>query len=107
MDIASGYGDAIVALMSPEPIHEFIISGHVRFEMERRGISDEVVRRVLESPEQRLQTLKGRVMLHSRVLLGAPATMYRVRVVVDVDRRPAEVVTVYRTTKRKYWREKP
>jgi len=31
--------------------------------------------------------------------------MYLVRVVVDVDRRPPEVVTVYRTTKlRKYWR---
>ena len=34
--------------------------------------------------------------------------MYLVRVVVDVDRRPAEVVTVYRTTKlRKYWRDEP
>src|SRR2546428_10951791 len=65
LDIASSYGDAIVALMSPEPIHEFIISGHARFEMERRGISDEVVRQVLESPEQRLQTLKGRVVLHT------------------------------------------
>jgi len=59
LDIASRHGDAIVALMSPEPTHEFIISGHARFEMERRGISDEVVRQVLESPEQRLRTLKG------------------------------------------------
>ena len=108
MDIASGYGDAIVALTSPEPVREFIISGHARFEMERREISDEVVRQVLESPEQRFQTRTGRVVLHSRVLLGAPATMYLVRVVVDVDRRPAEVVTVYRTTKlSKYWREEP
>jgi len=83
--------------MSPEAIHEFIISGHARFEMERRGISDEVVRQVLEFPEQRFQTRKGRVVLHSRLLLG-----------VDVDRRPAEVVTVYRTTKlSKYWREEP
>ena len=106
LDIASGYGDAIVALLSPEPMREFIISGHARFEMER--LSDAVVRQALESPEQRFQTLNGRVVLHSRVFLGAPATMYLVRVVVDVDRRPAEVVTVYRTTKlRKYWREEP
>jgi hypothetical protein len=31
--------------------------------------------------------------------------MYLVRVVVDVDREPPRVVTVYRTTKlEKYWR---
>ena len=108
LDIVSGYGAAILALMGPEPVREFIISGHARFEMERRGISDEVVRQVVESPEQQFQTRKGRVVLHSRMLLGTPATMYLVRVVVDVDRRPAEVVTVYRTTKLgKYWREEP
>jgi len=72
LDIASGYGDAIVALMSPEPVREFIISGHARFEMERREISDEVVRQVLESPEQRFQTRTGRVVLHSRVLWEHP-----------------------------------
>jgi hypothetical protein len=34
--------------------------------------------------------------------------MYLVRVVVDIDRRPAEVVTVYRTTRvNKYWRDQP
>jgi hypothetical protein len=44
--------------------------------MERRGISDGVVRQVLES--------------------------------ADTDRRPAEVVTVYRTTRlSKCWREAP
>lgn len=76
--------------------------------MERRGILDGVVRQVLESPEQLFQTRKGRVVLHSRVHLEAPATMSLVRVVVDADRRPAEVVTVYRTTKlSKYWREEP
>lgn len=72
MDIASRYGDAILALMDPEPVREFIISGHARFEIERRGISDEVVRQVLESPEQRFQTRKGRVVLHSRVLWERP-----------------------------------
>jgi hypothetical protein len=108
LGIVSGYGNAILARMSPEPVREFIISGHARFEMERRGISDEVVRQVLESPEQQFQTRKSRVVLHSRVLLGTSSTMYLVRVVVDVDRRPAEVVTVYRTTKLgKYWREEP
>ena len=35
-----------------------------------------------------------------------PEVNYLVRVVVDVDRNPAEVVTAYRTSKiAKYWRE--
>jgi uncharacterized protein YuzE len=38
LDIASGDGDTIVALMSPELVREFIISGHARFEMEPRNL---------------------------------------------------------------------
>lgn len=94
--------------MCPESIDDFVISGHARLEMERRGISDEVVRRVLATPEQRFPIRSGRIVLQSRLMLGSPAAMYLVRVVVDVDRRPAEVVTVYRTTKlAKYWRNEP
>jgi hypothetical protein len=34
--------------------------------------------------------------------------VYLIRVIVDVDRKPAEVVTVYRTSKiSKYWKESP
>jgi predicted GIY-YIG superfamily endonuclease len=36
---------------------------------------------------------------------GDPAKQYLVRVFVDVDREPAEVITVYRTSKiDKHWR---
>ena len=50
----------------------------------------------------------GRVVLQSRTTVGASPTVYLVRVIVDVDRRPAEIVTVYRTTKlAKYWRDEP
>jgi hypothetical protein len=95
-------------LMPSERIREFVISGHARFEMERRGVTDDVVRQVLESAEQRSPLHAGRVVLHSRVMMGTPPKMYLVRVVVDIDRRPAEVVTVYRTTKvHKYWRNEP
>jgi hypothetical protein len=35
-------------------------------------------------------------------------TLYLARVIVDIDRRPAEVVTVYRTSKvARYWRAEP
>ena len=108
LDIVIRFADTLVTLMRPEPIADFVISGHARFEMERRSIPDEVVQQILASPEQRFQVREGRVVLDSRLIMGTPAKMYLVRVVVDVDRRPAEVVTVYRTTKLdKYWRGEP
>jgi hypothetical protein len=37
--------------------------------------------------------------------MGSPTRVYLVRVFVDVDRDPPEVVTAYRTSKLpKYWR---
>jgi hypothetical protein len=42
---------------------------------------------------------RGRVVLQSRITLGAPSREYLVRVFVDVDRRPADVITVYLTSK--------
>lgn len=92
--------------MTPHSIQQFVISPHAEFEMGRRGLSEDTIRQVLSSPEQRLDVRSGRVLLQSRIAIGEPARMYLVRVVVDVDRQPAEVVTAYRTSKvSKYWRE--
>ena len=74
--------------------------------MERRGLDEETVRAVLANPEQRLEVRPGRVIPQSRVSMDTPKRMYLVRVFVDVDRHPPEVVTVYRTSKiSKYWRD--
>ena len=74
--------------------------------MSRRGLSEDAVARVLRAPEQRLEVRPGRVLFQSRLMLEEPGRTYLVRVFVDVDRRPAQVVTAYRTTKiLKYWRE--
>lgn len=63
---------------------------------------------VLGSPDQRDDVRPGRIVLQSRVTMGEPRKVYLVRVFVDVDRRPAEVVTAYRTSKiTKYWKEQP
>jgi len=73
--------------------------------MGRRKLGQELVHQVLTAPEQRLEVRPGRDVLQSRVLLGEPPKAYLVRVVVDIDRRPAEVVTAYRTSKvLKYWK---
>jgi hypothetical protein len=89
-----------------EPIGRFVITGHAAFEMARRRIDEAAVQSVVAAPEQRLPVRPGRDVLQSRVHVGKPPKEYLLRVFVDVDRSPAEVVTVYRTSKvSKYWQE--
>lgn len=93
--------------MSALPIIDYVFSEHARFELIRRGLSEEAVRAILLSPEQRIEVRPGRVVLQSKVLLELPGTVFLLRVFVDVDRHPAEVVTAYRTSKvEKYWRNR-
>ena len=92
--------------MTPDPIPEFVFNAHALFEMSRRGLSEDTVRAILNAPEQRFEVRPGRHVLQSRANLGHPTKEYLVRVFVDIDRRPADVVTAYRTSKiSKYWRE--
>lgn len=82
----------------------YVLTPHARFQMQRRGIDEEIVHRVMTAPEQQFDLRPGRAVRQSRVEMGGRT--YLVRVVVDLERTPTEVVTVYRTTKiSKYWRE--
>ncbi len=92
--------------MKPDPVVHYAISPHATFEMKQRGLSEETVRAVLSAPEQRLEVRPGRMVLQSRLAMDVPQRIYLVRVFVDMDRQPPEVVTVYRTSKvSKYWGE--
>ena len=94
--------------MKAAPIRDSLFTAHARFEMPRRGLSETLVRQVLESPEQRWEVRPGRHILQSRISMGEPPRAYVIRVIVDVDRNPNEVVTAYRTSKiDKYWRQEP
>jgi hypothetical protein len=89
-----------------DPVDEYRIASHATVEMERRGIDQTIVRRVLAAPEQRHTVRAGRHVLQSRIAFDDK--IYLVRVFVDVDRKPADVVTVYRTSKiAKYWKAEP
>jgi hypothetical protein len=89
-----------------EPVGDYEITEHAAFEMHRRGIEDSIVRRVLGAPEQRYVVRSGRDVLQSRIQIAGKT--YLLRVFIDVDRQPAEVVTVYRTSRvEKYWRADP
>lgn len=86
-------------------IQRYELTDHARLEMQRRAIAECEVQIVLAAPEQSEEVRAGRCVYQSRMASDTSSTMYLIRVFVDVDRDPAEVVTVYRTSKiDKYWR---
>ena len=90
------------------PITVYRLTAHVRTEMARRQIQEPDVARVLAVPEQTETIRAGREVYQSRLAWGDPPATYLLRVFVDVDRQPPDVVTVYRTSKiAKYWRTTP
>jgi len=87
----TGYADAV-------------ISDHAASQMARRGISVVLLKSVLRNPEQVAEVRPGRVILQSGVRIGTRSQL--IRVFVDVNLSPAQVVTAYRTSKiDKYWSE--
>lgn len=91
--------------MPSRPISKYRLTDHAHEEMALRQISEEEVATVLAAPEQIEPVREGREVYQSRIQLGGPPKIYLLRIFVDVDREPPEVVTVYRTRKiAKYWR---
>lgn len=91
------------AAMSLNPIHDYVVTEHAHFEMQRRSISEDQIDAVLKSPQQSVELRKGRWVLQSKFTQSQ--RQFLIRVFVDVDRAPAEVVTAYKTSKiEKYWR---
>jgi len=94
--------------LRPDPITDYVITEHAAVELGRRGLTEEMIGQILADPEQQQDVRPGRIVLQSRVTMDVPAKEYLMRVFVDVDRKPAEVVTAYRTSKiSKYWRDQP
>jgi hypothetical protein len=79
----------------PPPV-EHRVTDHARFEMERRGISEAEIARVLSAPEQSDLVRPGRVIYQSRIEFEERGKICLLRVFVDIDRQPTAVVTAYR-----------
>ncbi len=96
----------IMATSAPIPVYR--LTDHARTEMARRQIQESDVANVLAAPEQTETIRAGRGIYQSRLVWGDPPATYLLRVFVDVDRHPPDIVTVYRTSKiAKYWRTVP
>jgi hypothetical protein len=105
-DEESRLGRESAGMPEPSSITEYRLTDHAQLEKERRQITEAEIAQVLSAPEQSEIVRPGRMVYQSRVKVGEPARTYLLRVFVDVDRRPAEVVTAYRTSKiDKYWRQ--
>ena len=75
-----------------------ILTDHARDQLAQRGLAESMIRQVLAAPGQVLDVRPGRVVAQSRL------DACLVRVFVDIDRTPPEVVTAYKTSKIvKYW----
>lgn len=79
------------------------ISGHARFEMGRRGITDAEVEGVVRNPGQVLPAKKGRQVFQSKVGSGGHLLL---RVIVKAEPAGYAVISAYRTNKvAKYWKQ--
>ena len=90
----------------PAPLLRYRLTSHAKMEMLHRGITEADISGALSHPEQVDEVRSGCVIYQSKIARGEPPKVYLLRVIVDMDRDPPAVVTVYRTSKiDKYWRE--
>ena len=88
------------------PITTYRLTDYAQTEMVRRHIAVADIAHVLAAPEHTEVVRPGRVVYQARVMWGTTATIYLLRVFLDIDRQPPAVVTVYRTSKiAKYGKE--
>jgi hypothetical protein len=76
-----------------------VFTDHAQGMLIRRRISAEQVRHVLRFPDADFLMRPGRRLVQGRILWGDPPAPYLLRVVMDADRDPIEVVTAYLTSK--------
>jgi hypothetical protein len=91
--------------MPCQALQNYTLTDHALLEMQRRGLTEADVATVLEAPGQSEEVRPGRCVFQSKLTFDDSSNVYLLRVFVDIDRNPPEVVAVYRTSKvQKYWR---
>jgi len=81
-----------------------VISEHARFEMTRRQISEQIVREVVENPQQVVKLARERKVCQSKYYESAQGKEMLLRVIYTERRDTLLVLTVYKTSKiDKYW----
>ena len=85
---------------------EVVIRVHASFVAQRRGITEELIKYVVNNPQQKLPSKKGRVILQSKYYDQIEKKEMILRVVGIEGPDKFNVLTVYKTSKiGKYWME--
>lgn len=86
--------------MTDDALRTAVFTDHARGQMQRRGLRENDVRHTRARPDTVRPVGPGRVVAERMLIMDqASPRSYLLRVFVDIDRSPAEVVTVYRTSK--------
>lgn len=76
-----------------------VFTDHASRQMARRGLVERDVRLALAAPDAVRYVRPGRVVAQKVLHIGEPPRDTLVRVFVDVDRMPPQIVTAYGTSK--------
>jgi len=85
---------------------DVIVTEHAKFEADRRNIPEELIKSVVEVPQQKLSSKKGRVIVQKKYYDETEGKEMILRVVGIESVEEFRVITVYKTSKiDKYWKE--
>ncbi|MCC6579244.1 MAG: hypothetical protein IT440_02295 [Phycisphaeraceae bacterium] len=84
-----------------------ILCDHAREQIAFRGLTEAQVRAVLAHPDAIHPVRPGRIVVQVVLPMGNPPRSFLLRVFIDVDRTPPEVVPVYLTSKISKYRSQP
>jgi hypothetical protein len=78
---------------------DFIFSKHSEEQMQRRGLNRETVIPVIMQPDEILSDDKDLTVAIYQSLIKENDQLFLLRVFVNVDKNPNEIVTLYKTSK--------
>jgi len=85
---------------------DVVITEHAQFEASRRNIPEELIKSAVETPQQKLSSKKGRVIVQKKYYDETEGKEMILRVVGIESVEEFRVITVYKTSKiDKYWKE--
>jgi hypothetical protein len=83
---------------------DVIVTAHARFEIQRRGIEETDVITLINKPQQRIPSLKGRMILQNKYFDKTEGKDMLLRVIGKESPKGFVLITAYKTSKiEKYW----
>ena len=83
---------------------KIVIKEHASFVAERREISEELIKSVVQNPQQKIPSKKGRIIVQNKYYDKMENKEMLIRVIGTETSEKFDVITAYKTSKvSKYW----